>query len=104
MSYYNKIWVLQNCYPITNILNKIKRIISSKCISTYDFSTSYTNLVKGLWGKTVTGCILFICNSLKTENYFFTVGKITLNQDIVIPMVIDPVPYWEHVFFVVLSK
>ena len=41
---YNKFWVVQNCNPILDALNKINAKSRAKHISTYDFSTLYTKI------------------------------------------------------------
>ena len=44
LSNYNKFWVLQNCDPILESLNRINKKHNAKSISTFDFSTLYTKL------------------------------------------------------------
>ena len=34
------------------------------------------------------------------ENLLFTVGNITLKQDVVIPVGIDPTPFWANLFLI----
>ena len=44
LSNYNKFWVLQNCNPVLESLNRINKKQNAKSISTFDFSTLYTKL------------------------------------------------------------
>jgi len=44
LSNYNQFWVLQNCNPIIETLNRINKKQNAKSISTFDFSTLYTKL------------------------------------------------------------
>ena len=44
MSNYNKFWVLQNCDPVLDSLNRINKKKNAKSISTFDFSTLYTKI------------------------------------------------------------
>ena len=41
---YNKFWVVENADPIINALNEINKKGTAKDISTFDFSTLYTNI------------------------------------------------------------
>ena len=44
LSNYNKFWILQNTEPVLNSIKRINRKKGAKSISTYDFTTLYTNL------------------------------------------------------------
>ena len=44
LSNYNKFWVLQNCDPVLESLNRINKKKNAKSISTFDFSTLYTKI------------------------------------------------------------
>ena len=44
LSNYNKFWILQNTEPVLNSIKRINRKKGAKSISTYDFTTIYTNL------------------------------------------------------------
>ena len=59
LSNYNKFWVLQNSTPIINTLNKINKKKNAKSISTFDFSTLYTNLPHDKLIKELTDVIDF---------------------------------------------
>ena len=44
LSNYNKFWVLQNCDPVLESINRINKKKNAKSISTFDFSTLYTKI------------------------------------------------------------
>ena len=63
LSNYNKFWVLQNCNPILQTLNRINRKKNAKSISTFDFSTLYTKLPHDKLIKELSEVIDFVFNS-----------------------------------------
>ena len=60
LSNYNKFWVLQNCNPILESLNRINKKQNAKCISTFDFSTLYTKLPHDKLTKELSNIIDFV--------------------------------------------
>ena len=60
LSNYNKFWVLQNCNPVLEALNKINKKRNAKCISTFDFSTLYTKLPHNKLVKELSEVIDFV--------------------------------------------
>ena len=135
LSNYNKFWVLQNSKPIIDRMNEINRKKNAKSISTFDFSTLYTNIPHSHLIERLSMLIDFVYDAgdlkyittdfrgnarwsskmsqkyasfsrekLKItvkhliQNCFFTVGNITIQQVIGIPMGIDPAPFWANLF------
>ena len=133
-SNYNLFWVIQNSRPVIEKMKQINSRNKAKSITTYDFSTLYTNIphsdltekldkiidiafeggkskyirvndTRVYWSnyksKTIT---YFNKNSLKkivahliSESYF-SVGNITLIQNIGIPMGLCPAPHFANLY------
>ena len=133
-SNYNLFWVIQNSRPVIDKLNKINSRNKAKSITTYDFSTLYTNIPhndlidkleeviniafgggkskyirvndnRAYWSNHKSNKhTYFNINSLKncvkhliTENYF-SVGNITLIQNIGLPMGLDVSPCFANLY------
>ena len=60
LSNYNKFWVLQNCDPVLESLNRINKKKNAKSISTFDFSTLYTKIPHDKLIKELTEVIDFV--------------------------------------------
>ncbi len=60
LSNYNKFWVLQNCDPVLDSLNRINKRKNAKSISTFDFSTLYTKIPHDKLIKELTEVIDFV--------------------------------------------
>ena len=60
LSNYNKFWVLQNCNPVIESLNRINKKKNAKSISTFDFSTLYTKLPHNKLVKELSEVIDFV--------------------------------------------
>ena len=63
LSNYNKFWVLQNCDPVLETLNRINKKLNAKSISTFDFSTLYTKLPHDKLLKELSEVIDFVFNA-----------------------------------------
>ena len=59
LSNYNKFWVLQNCNPVLESLNRINKKRNAKSMSTFDFSTLYTKIPHNLLIKELSDIIDF---------------------------------------------
>ena len=105
LSNYNKFWVLQNCVPIIDTLNKV------------DFSRLYIKLLhnklqgKAFWCKKVKGCIEFTSNSTGLKLQSNTNWKLLSHcwephtkKDIKILMGIDPAPFWTNLFLYIYEN
>ena len=62
MSNYNKFWVLQNCDPVLESINRINKKKNAKSISTFDFSTLYTKIPHDKLIKELSEVIDFVFN------------------------------------------
>lgn len=60
LSNYNKFWVLQNCNPVLESLNRINKKQNAKSISTFDFSTLYTKIPHDKLIKELSDVIDFV--------------------------------------------
>ena len=82
----NKFWVVQNCFPFLNYLNKINVRKKATRISTFDFATLYITISHDLLIDVLKDIICFVFdssyrnklgfsqNSL-VKNCYFTVGN-----------------------------
>ena len=73
LSNYNKFWVLQNCQPVLDTLNRINKKKNAKSISTFDFSTLYTKLPHDKLIKELSDVIDFVFEA--GSNKFISISK-----------------------------
>ena len=78
----NCFWVVNNSFPVIEKLNKINRRKGAKCISTFDFSTLYTNIEHSSLIKELSDIVDFAFQggnkefiSIKGKNAFWSSNK-----------------------------
>ena len=69
---YNKFWVIQNTDPVLTSLNKINDKRRAKHISSFDFSTLYTNIPHNKLIEKLNGLVDFAFKGGDKNNIRFT--------------------------------